>query len=68
VAESLAEMGLVKPVLHLGLPDRFVEHGDPAVLLDRCGLNAAGIESAIGEFTRVIYSGIEAVYTASNPI
>lgn len=47
VLEALAEAGLSVPVLVLGLPDRFVEHGDPAVLLARCGLDAAGIEQAI---------------------
>jgi 1-deoxy-D-xylulose-5-phosphate synthase len=50
VAEALAEMAIVKPVLHLGLPDRFVEHGDHAVLLARCGLDAAGMEKSIREF------------------
>ncbi len=50
VAEALAAMGLVKPLLHLGLPDRFVEAGDPALLLARCGLDASGMESAIGKF------------------
>ena len=35
------------PVLQLGLPDKFVEHGDPAKLLALCGLDAAGIEQAI---------------------
>ncbi|MDD3530208.1 MAG: 1-deoxy-D-xylulose-5-phosphate synthase [Gallionellaceae bacterium] len=49
VAEALAELGLVRPLLHLGLPDRFIEHGDPAVLLARCGLDAAGIELSIRE-------------------
>jgi hypothetical protein len=29
VAEVLTERGIHKPMLHLGLPDRFVEHGDP---------------------------------------
>ncbi len=47
VAEVLAEQGLVRPILHLGLPDRFVEHGDHALLLTRCGLDAAGIERAV---------------------
>jgi 1-deoxy-D-xylulose-5-phosphate synthase len=47
VAECLADLALVKPILHLGLPDRFVEHGDPATLLARCGLDAAGIEAAV---------------------
>jgi 1-deoxy-D-xylulose-5-phosphate synthase len=50
VSEALAEMGIVKPVLHLGLPDRFVEQGDHAVLLARCGLDADGIETAIRKF------------------
>jgi 1-deoxy-D-xylulose-5-phosphate synthase len=35
------------PLLHLGLPDAFVEHGKPAELLAECGLDAAGIEAAI---------------------
>ncbi|MBI5331111.1 MAG: 1-deoxy-D-xylulose-5-phosphate synthase [Betaproteobacteria bacterium] len=47
VAEALAAMGLTQPLLHLGLPDRFVEHGDPATLLARCGLDPAGIEAAV---------------------
>ncbi len=47
VAEALAEMGLTPRLTQLGLPDRFVEHGDPAVLLARCGLDADGIERAI---------------------
>jgi hypothetical protein len=33
-------------VLTLGLPDSFVEHGDPAKLLAQCGLDAAGIEQS----------------------
>jgi 1-deoxy-D-xylulose-5-phosphate synthase len=36
-------------VLHLGLPDEFIEHGDPAKLLALQGLDAAGIEAAIGQ-------------------
>jgi len=47
VAEALAALGIVRPLLHLGLPDRFVEQGDPAELLRRCGLDADGIERAI---------------------
>ena len=47
VAEALAEMGINVPILHLGLPDRFVEHGDHALLLARCGLDANGIERSI---------------------
>jgi deoxyxylulose-5-phosphate synthase len=31
----------------LGLPDKFIEHGDPAKLLAMCGLDAAGIEQSV---------------------
>jgi 1-deoxy-D-xylulose-5-phosphate synthase len=47
VLEALAAAGLSTPVLTLGLPDVFVEHGDPAKLLALCGLDAAGIEQSI---------------------
>lgn len=47
VAEALNAEGLVLPVLHLGLPDQFIEHGDPARLLAGVGLDAAGIEASI---------------------
>jgi 1-deoxy-D-xylulose-5-phosphate synthase len=47
VMEALQAAGVHKPVLQLGLPDTFIEHGDPAKLLSLQGLDAAGIESAI---------------------
>lgn len=47
VAEALVEMGIDTPIHHLGLPDRFIEHGDPKILLMRCGLDAAGIEKQL---------------------
>ena len=47
VAEALSAAGFARPILHLGLPDRFVDHGDRAALLRELGLDAAGIESAI---------------------
>jgi len=50
VSEVLAELDLHKPTLHLGLPDRFVEHGDPAVLLARCGLDMNGILASLKKF------------------
>ena len=43
VLESLQAQRLNIPVLQLGLPDSFVEHGDPAVLLADCGLNKEGV-------------------------
>jgi 1-deoxy-D-xylulose-5-phosphate synthase len=47
VAEHLAGQGHAARLLHLGLPDRFVEHGDPALLLKQCGLDANGILAAV---------------------
>lgn len=43
VAHALEEAGCVVPVMRLGLPDRFVDHGDQAQLLQECGLDAASI-------------------------
>lgn len=56
VAEALSELGFNRPILHLGLPDRFVEHGDPAVLLARCGLDTAGIERTIRDTWAELFS------------
>jgi len=47
VSEALAAAGINKPVLHLGLPDRFIDHGDAAQLLAQCGLDADGIAQSI---------------------
>ena len=47
VAETLAAAGIIKPILMLGLPDKFVDHGDTAQLLAMCGLDANGITTAI---------------------
>ncbi|TXT37880.1 MAG: 1-deoxy-D-xylulose-5-phosphate synthase [Comamonadaceae bacterium] len=47
VLEALAHAGLAKPVLQLGLPDVFIEHGDPAKLLAMQGLDASGIEASV---------------------
>jgi 1-deoxy-D-xylulose-5-phosphate synthase len=47
VCEALAHMGLERRVLLLGLPDRFIDHGDPAALLASVGLDAAGIAKSI---------------------
>ena len=47
VSEALAAAGINKPVLHLGLPDRFIDHGDAHQLLAQCGLDAGGIAEAI---------------------
>jgi 1-deoxy-D-xylulose-5-phosphate synthase len=45
--EVLAAHRIQVPALQLGLPDVFIEHGDPARLLALCGLDAEGIERSI---------------------
>ncbi|MBI4809499.1 MAG: 1-deoxy-D-xylulose-5-phosphate synthase [Nitrosomonadales bacterium] len=49
VAECLAQHGIHVAMLHLGLPDVFIEQGDPVQMLADCGLDAAGIARAIRE-------------------
>ncbi|RZS78584.1 1-deoxy-D-xylulose-5-phosphate synthase [Pigmentiphaga kullae] len=47
VCEVLNEAGVTVPVMQLGLPDRFIDHGDQAALLAGLGLDAAGIEASV---------------------
>jgi 1-deoxy-D-xylulose-5-phosphate synthase len=45
--EALSRLGIHKPLLQLGLPDQFIEHGDYQLLMTQCGLDVEGIASAI---------------------
>jgi len=47
VMEALAAEGIAKPVLNLGLPDKFIDQGDPGALLASVGLDAKGIAASI---------------------
>jgi 1-deoxy-D-xylulose-5-phosphate synthase len=47
VGEALAAAGVVVPLMQLGLPDRFIDHGDAPQLLGACGLDAAGIVASV---------------------
>jgi 1-deoxy-D-xylulose-5-phosphate synthase len=47
VAESLAAQGIVVPLLHLGLPDRFIDHGDQNQLLASVGLDREGVLASV---------------------
>ena len=47
VLEALQAMHDARPVLTLGLPDVFIDHGDPARLLALQGLDASGIETSV---------------------
>ena len=57
VMEALQAEGFTLPVLSLGLPDVFIEHGDPAKLLALQGLVAAGIERSVRERFGVLLDG-----------
>jgi 1-deoxy-D-xylulose-5-phosphate synthase len=47
--EALSTAGIEVATLVLGLPDRFVDQGDHALLMKECGLDAAGIRKAIAD-------------------
>ncbi|UXC20127.1 MULTISPECIES: 1-deoxy-D-xylulose-5-phosphate synthase [Comamonas] len=49
VLEALQQLHIDVPVLQLGLPDAFIEHGDPVKLMAMQGLDATGIERSIRE-------------------
>ena len=59
VAESLQRAQLAHPCLHLGLPDAFLDHGDPESVLRAAGLDADGIvEAATSRFGRRLLHAI----------
>jgi 1-deoxy-D-xylulose-5-phosphate synthase len=50
VLEALQQLGRAKPLLQLGLPDEFIDHGDPVRLLALQGLDATGMQASIGRW------------------
>jgi 1-deoxy-D-xylulose-5-phosphate synthase len=50
VCEALQSARVLIPVLNLGLPDVFIEHGEPGKLMAMQGLDADGIEKSILDF------------------
>ena len=52
VGELLAARNIQMPLLHLGIPDRFVEHGSRDDCLKMAGLDPAALEAAIERFWR----------------
>ncbi|MDP2811029.1 MAG: 1-deoxy-D-xylulose-5-phosphate synthase [Rhodocyclaceae bacterium] len=49
VARCLEELGLTTPLLRMGLPDHFIDHGDQAQMLAELGLDAKGIIDRINK-------------------
>ena len=56
VVESLLKQNVTTNVMQLGLPDCFIDHGDPAAMLVECGLDKAGIVAAVTERFRLLNS------------
>jgi len=52
VLEWLAKRGYTKRVLNLGIPDRFIEHGNQNLLRNLVGIDAKGIKERILEFVK----------------
>jgi len=55
VSEYLSQQGLITPVLHLGLPDTFIEHGKREKILATLGLDRTGIELAITQRMALLF-------------
>jgi 1-deoxy-D-xylulose-5-phosphate synthase len=49
VIEALGRSGVATPVLQLGLPDHFIDQGDPGIQISEAGLTADGIAQSIRE-------------------
>ncbi|EKE18350.1 MAG: hypothetical protein ACD_10C00024G0002, partial [uncultured bacterium] len=49
IERVLAERGLKVPLLRLGLPDRFIDHGEQSQLLAELGLDKNGIVGAVNK-------------------
>ena len=47
IQESLTSQKIQVKVLHLGLPDSYIDQGDPAQMLTDCGLDKTGIIKSI---------------------
>jgi len=64
VAELLAGQNIQIPILHLGLPDRFLEHASREQLLAEAGIDAAGIRAAIRARWPQLGASVSAVRSA----
>jgi 1-deoxy-D-xylulose-5-phosphate synthase len=47
VCEFLNSAQVLMPVLQIGLPDEFIDHGEQGLLRTQAGLDAAGIRASI---------------------
>jgi 1-deoxy-D-xylulose-5-phosphate synthase len=57
VGELLAEAGVQVPLLHIGIPDHFIEHGSREDCLAMAGLDAASIRQRISQWWHGLQAG-----------
>ncbi len=57
VGELLAETGIALPLLHIGIPDQFIEHGSRDACLAMAGLDAVTIRQRISQWWRGLDEG-----------
>jgi len=50
INEYLQAIKVLRPILNLGLPDRYIDQGSREELLEICQLDCNGIQSAIEQF------------------
>ncbi|ADO45732.1 deoxyxylulose-5-phosphate synthase [Hydrogenobacter thermophilus TK-6] len=56
VLEWLSQKGILKRVLTIGVPDRFIEHGNQNLLRSLVGIDGEGIANRVREFLRPLKS------------
>ena len=54
VLELLAREALCVPLLQVGIPDQFIDHGDVDVLFERCGMDPASVRKKIDAMLKKI--------------
>ncbi|MES2353070.1 MAG: 1-deoxy-D-xylulose-5-phosphate synthase [Pseudomonadota bacterium] len=59
VLEYLSAQSISVPTLTLGLPDQFIDHGDPQEMLSECGLDAAGIADSIAAKLSTVFKTVD---------
>ena len=56
VGEYLAQQGIPVPILPLGLPDRFIDHGKREKIMQALGLNSQGIIQSIQQRMNLLFT------------
>jgi 1-deoxy-D-xylulose-5-phosphate synthase len=54
VLEFLSSKGILKRVITLGIPDRFIEHGNQNLLRNLVGIDAEGIARSVRQVLRKV--------------